>query len=190
MGFQNSINNMLGTAGAVATLGKHMQNQKEALANQEKELAAKNAEDQQIVNTTKNAIRNDTIEAATAIAAHEPEFKAALDQGGYDLKNISDDQIDSLAKEVDSFRSGKLAQDRINNMNDIKDKINIVKELGKKDKTVDDMNATNDRLGELNSELSKAYDSFRELNNRIEASRALKFNLDSAQARIKARGVK
>ena len=37
MGFQNSINNMLGTAGAVAGLGKHVMNQN-------KELLAKEAE--------------------------------------------------------------------------------------------------------------------------------------------------
>lgn len=53
MGFQNSINNMLGTAGAVATLGKHMQNQKESLANQEKELAAKEADAKEgLINTS------------------------------------------------------------------------------------------------------------------------------------------
>lgn len=183
MGFQNTINGALGAVAGAATLGKHV-------SNQNKEIAAKNAQDQQTVDTTKTAIKNDTIEAATAIAAHEPEFQNILDEGGYDLKNISEAQIDSLAKEVDSFRAGKLTQDRIDKMGDIKNKINIVKELGKNDKTVDDINATNTRLGELNSDLSKAYESFRELNQRIEASRQLKFNLESAQARLKARGVK
>ena len=183
MGFQNTINNALGAAGAAVALGKH-------ISNQNKEIAAKNAQDQQTVDTTKTAIKNDTIEAATAIAAHEPEFQSILDKGGYDLNNISDEQVNSLAKEVDSFRSGKLTQDRIDKMSDIKNKMNIVKELGKNDKTVDDINATNNRLGELNTDLSKAYESFRELNQRIEASRQLKFNLESAQARLKARGVK
>ena len=46
MGFQNSINNMLGTAGAVAGLSKHMKNQQEQLVNQEKELAAGEAQRQ------------------------------------------------------------------------------------------------------------------------------------------------
>ena len=53
MGFQNSINNMLGTAGAVATLGKHMKNQEEQLINQNKEIAAKEAEAKEgLINTS------------------------------------------------------------------------------------------------------------------------------------------
>ncbi len=56
MGFQNTINNMLGAAGAAVALGKHIKNQEEQLANQEaqkglqaKEFAneaRKNAEEQ------------------------------------------------------------------------------------------------------------------------------------------------
>ena len=58
MGFQNSINNMLGTAGAVAGLSKHMKNQKESLANQEKELAAKEADAKEgLINTSDEVSR-------------------------------------------------------------------------------------------------------------------------------------
>ena len=53
MGFQNSINNMLGTAGAVAGLSKHMKNQEEQLINQNKEIAAKEAEAKEgLINTS------------------------------------------------------------------------------------------------------------------------------------------
>ena len=62
MGFQNSINNMLGTAGAVAGLSKHMQNQKEALEEQ-KEAAAKQEEANKIAkeNQVMNALENKPI---------------------------------------------------------------------------------------------------------------------------------
>lgn len=59
MGFQNSINNMLGAAGAAATLGKHMKNQKEQLVNQEKELEKQNeankiAKENQVMHALEN----------------------------------------------------------------------------------------------------------------------------------------
>ena len=58
MGFQNSINSMLGTVGAAAALGKHMQNQEEQLVNQEKELAAKEADAKEgLINTADEVAR-------------------------------------------------------------------------------------------------------------------------------------
>ena len=58
MGFQNSINNMLGTAGAVATLGKHIMNQEEQLLNQQKEIAAKEADAKEgLINTSDEVSR-------------------------------------------------------------------------------------------------------------------------------------
>lgn len=58
MGFQNSINSMLGTAAAAAALGKHMQNQEEQLVNQGKELAAKEAEAKEgLINTSDEVAR-------------------------------------------------------------------------------------------------------------------------------------
>ena len=58
MGFQNSINSMLGTVGAAAALGKHMQNQEEQLVNQGKELAAKEADAKEgLINTADEVAR-------------------------------------------------------------------------------------------------------------------------------------
>lgn len=171
MSFTNQTLGALGTVtGALAT-GKFIQNQK-------KEIAAKNAEDQQIIDTTKTAIKNDTIEAAAAISAHEPEFKKKLEDGNYDLENLSEEQVESLSKEVDAFRSGKLTDDRITR----------IEEAGEKyDKYHDN---TIDRIYKTGDQLNKAYESFRELNQRIDASRQLKFNLEAAQARLQARGAK
>ena len=171
MSFTNQMLGALGTTtGAIAT-GKYIQNQN-------KEIAAKNAEDQQIIDTTKTAIKNDTIEAAAAISAHEPEFKKRLNEGKYDLKNLSDEQVTELSKEVDAFRSGKLTDDRIDRMQNAGEKY---------DKYHD---SKIDRIYKTGDQLNKAYESFRELNQRIDASRQLKFNLESAQARLQARGVK
>ena len=171
MSFTNQMLGALGTAtGALAT-GKYIQNQN-------KELAAKNAEDQQIVDTTKTAIKNDTIEAAAAISAHEHEFKKMLDDGKYDLKNLSDEQVSALSKEVDAIRSGKLKDDRIDRIKDAGEKYKLYH------------NNKIDRIYKTGDQLNKAYESFRELNQRIDASRQLKFNLESAQARLQARGVK
>lgn len=60
MGFQNSINNMLGTAGAAAALGKHMKNQQEALVNQEKELEVKKVAAEQEQYNAEQALKQNT----------------------------------------------------------------------------------------------------------------------------------
>lgn len=171
MSFTNQLLGALGTATGAIAVGKHIQNQN-------KEIAVKNAEDQQIVDTTKTAIKNDTIEAAAAISAHEPEFKKMLDDGKYDLNNLSDEQVTALSKEVDAFRSGKLTDDRIER----------IKNAGEKYEKYH--NNKIDRIYKTGDQLNKAYESFRELNQRIDASRQLKFNLEAAQARLQARGVK
>lgn len=168
---QSEINATISTALGAAVGAKHLQQQK-------KQIEAANAQDEQIIQSTQSAIKNDTIEAATAISAHEPEFKAILDKGGYDLKNLSDEQVTKLTQEVDAFRAGKLTEDRIANM----------KEAGERYEKYHDNPI--DRIYKTGDQLNKAYESFRELNQRIDASRQLKFNLESAQARIKARGGK
>lgn len=167
-------NQALGTLGSVAAVSAMSQ----SVSEQKKVNEAANAADKEIVKSTKTAIKNDTIEAAAAISAHEPEFKGILEKGGYDLNNLSDEQVDSLTKEVDAFRSGKLTQDRIANM----------KEAGENYQKYHDNKI--DRIYKTGDQLNKAYESFRELNQRIEASRQLRFNLEAAQARLKARGVK
>ena len=63
MGFQNSINNMLGAAGAAATLGKHMKNQNKAIEEQ-KETVAKQEEANNIAkeNQVMHALENKPID--------------------------------------------------------------------------------------------------------------------------------
>ena len=166
---QNSINGMLGAAAGAATLGKH-------ISNQNKEIEAKIAEDEQIIKTTETAMKNDTIEAASAIAAHEPGFAEKIKD--YDLQNLDEDEYNELREEVDAYRSGKLMDDRLTRM----------KEAGENYQKYH--NNKIDRIFKTGDQLAKAYHSFEELNQRIEASRQLKFNLESAKARLKARGVK
>ena len=171
MSFTNQALGVLGSAAAASAMGQSLKEQKIA-----KEAAI--AEDKQIVDTTKKAIKNDTIEAATAIAAHEQEFKKILDEGKYDLTNLTDEQVDKLTQEVEAFRTGKMTEDRITNM----------KEAGENYQKYKDNKI--DRIYKTGDQLNRAYERFRELNQRIDASRQLKFNLESAQARLKARGVK
>ena len=166
---QNSINGVLGAVAGAATLGKHIKNQN-------KEIAAKNAEDEQIVKSTQEAIKNDTIEAASAIAAHEQGFADKIQD--YDLKNLDDDELDELREEVDAFRAGKMTEDRLDRMNEAAERYK--KYHGNKI----------DRIYKTGDQLAKAYHSFEELNQRIDASRKLKFNLEAAKERIKARGGK
>lgn len=60
MGFQNSINTMIGAAGAAAALGKHMKNQQEALVNQEKELEVKKVAAEQEQYNAEQALKQNT----------------------------------------------------------------------------------------------------------------------------------
>lgn len=175
MSFTNQALGTLGSLAAVSTMSQSVSEQKKANA-------AKNAEDEQIVKSTKTAIRNDTIEAATAIKAHEgkeEKFIKTFEGIDFDkLGELDEKGIEDLAKRVDTYRSGKMTDDRIEKMNKAGDKYQKYH-----DNPIDRIYKTGDNL-------KKAYESFRELNQRIDASRQLKFNLEAAQARLKARGVK
>ena len=101
-----------------------------------------------------------------------------LAERNYELTKLSEKQVDELSKEVDAFRSGKLTNDRIER----------IKKAGERYEKYHDTKI--DRIYKTGDQLNKAYESFRELNQRIDASRQLKFNLEAAQARLQARGVK
>ena len=112
MGFQNSINNMLGTAGAVATLGKHMKNQQESLANQEKELAAGEAQRQLQIKELEYANEKDNIEYLKKKADLASEMRAnpLTDKEG----NIITDpiaykaqQLDNITENITKYKQGK-----------------------------------------------------------------------------------
>ena len=68
MGFQNSINNMLGTAGAAVALGKHISNQNKQLALEEAKLP------EQIAETDKALEEAETEKAS--ILENNPEIGA------------------------------------------------------------------------------------------------------------------
>ena len=117
---QNSINQALGTIAGATTLGVHaIEAQK-----QSKIAEAKNQADiaatQEQLNAAKLAYKNDTIEAAKAIGAHEADF-GELDFNGKKIKDITNEEysalddakVEELAGVVDKFREGKLKQDRI-----------------------------------------------------------------------------
>lgn len=159
---QNSINTGLGTLAGALAANKHLKQQQVGIE-------AANAADQEIVESTKAAIENDATEAQQAILAH------AKDEG------LSEEQVNKLKEDptyAQELRETTLKENRINRL----------KEAGERyDKYHDNQI---DRIYKTGDQLNKAYESFRELNQRIEASRQLKFNLESAQARLKARGVK
>lgn len=130
MAIQNSINQALGTIAGATALGVHTV---EAVQNKQAEVA----ETKEQLNATKKAYKNDTIEAAIAIRAHENDFdpqvgdkkmseyvkkndKGEIVQDSEALSKALDalnpDQIKTLADEVEKFRTGKMTTDRVANM--------------------------------------------------------------------------
>ena len=133
------------------------------LKQQQDNIDAANATDQEIVETNKKALEADQFEAQQAILAH------ATDEG------LNEAQIKKLHEDptyAQELRETKLIE--------------------KRQKRIEDagFEYAKDSTEENNVQLKKAYEAFRELNQRIEATRQLKFNLEAAKARIKARGVK
>ena len=174
---QNSMNQALGTTGAIAAIGL---NEKAKSAELESEIASSEQKKAEAL----QAYRNDTVEAATAIGAHEAEFNPVVgnknfkDLSATDLSKLTDAEIAELGKEVDAFRSGKMTTDRIKRMTDAAamgdDEVNFVQ----------GENGT--EMVTKNDYLKAAYESYRELNNRQAASRELKFDINREEAKIKA----
>jgi len=120
---QNSINQALGTIAGATTLGVHaieaQKQSKIAEAKNQAEIAAT----QEQLNAAKLAYKNDTIEAAKAIGAHEADF-GELDFNGKKIKDITNEEyaalddakVEELAGVVDKFRESKLKQDRIDRL--------------------------------------------------------------------------
>ena len=157
---QSSINQMLGTVAGAAAAGKHLKQQQIGIE-------AANAADQEIVETNEKALEADQFEAQQAILAH------SKDEG------LSEDEVYRLEKDpayANTLRDTVLKERRQENLSVASDKYNEAKPGLQKY-----------RAGK---QLEKAYTSLRELNDRIAATRQLKFNIASAQARLKARGVK
>ena len=117
---QSSINSALGTAAIAGGITKHIQVQEKQAKLAEEKTKAEIASTQEQLNATKLAYKNDTIEAAKAIGAHESTF-GDLEFNGKKIKDITseeyagldDAKIKELAGIVDNFREGKLKDDRI-----------------------------------------------------------------------------
>lgn len=157
MGFQSSVNQLLSTSTVIAGGAKHFKEQK-----LQKDAEIAGLEQQQVA--AEEALKSDTIEATAAIAAHEPGFAEKVKD--YDLQNLDNDEVNELREEVEAFRTGKLTDDRIQRLQEA----SAYKGSAKTKSTM----------------LDKAYNAYRELNQRIEATRQLKFSLDSATERLKA----
>lgn len=162
---QSSINAGLGTAAGALAAGKHIKQQ-------QLNIDAANAADQEIVETTQRAIEADQFEAQQAILAH------AKDEG------LSAEEIDRLKTDptyAQHLRETVMKESR-------KQGLSLA---GKEyDETIAEY-GSDSGLGKAAGEnLNRAYERLRELNQRIEATNKLKFDLEAAQARLKARGVK
>ena len=91
MGFQNSINNMLGTAGAAVTLGKHIKNQNEAIEEQKNTVAKQEeanniAKENQIMQALENKpIDEDELDNLTG---QEVDLEASIRNMTYERDNL------------------------------------------------------------------------------------------------------
>ena len=209
---QSSINSALGTAAIAGGITKHIQVQEKQSKLAEEKTKAEIASTQEQLNATKLAYKNDTIEAAKAIGAHESSF-GDLEFNGKKIKDITseeyagldDAKVNELAGIVDNFREGKLKDDRIKKLEDASNLKETGRHTVQRAKTIPSFNigvyffsiASSfeeirfslcrecDNKEYKNQQLEKAYESFRELNDRIAASRELKFNIKAAEEKIK-----
>ena len=135
----------------------------EHLSKERKEIASANAADAEAIKRNEEALRNDQYEAQQAILAHA-EGEGLTDEAIERLKNDP-----SYAQEL---RQSVLKANRQSRLEQASEAYNA------------NPNKNNSK------QLEYAYNALRELNSRIEATETLKFNIDNARAKIKARGGK
>lgn len=171
MGFQNSINNMLGAAGAAATLGKHMKNQKEQLANQEKELS--NQKEASNIEKSKLELRlaeqqEEVHKAEQALSANSlavsKEMQKDLDPDVASNPELNEDSYLELKQK----KAGELAAAE---MKDFSDRKNAYLMGAQKAKP-------------SSKNLDKANQAFMEAKQAIMARRQLQFDLEAAKKRM------
>lgn len=122
---QNQINQGLAQASIGLGIVKHAKAEEQQAKLAEEKNKAEIASTQEQLNASKLAYKNDTIEAAKAIGAHEPEFgdmdfngKKIKDITGEEYAGLDDAKIGELGEIVDKFREGKLKDDRIKRLED------------------------------------------------------------------------
>lgn len=169
---QNSINAGLGTIGAGVALASRE-------LNEQKQNNIANAQDKQIIEATTKALEADQFEAQQAILAH------AKDEG------LSQEEIAKLNEDpsyAQHLRETVMKEQRKQTLSLASKKYDETPE-GKYeyDKNTGSFFDPKEKAGK---ELNHAYERLRELNQRIDATRQLKFDLESAKERIKARGGK
>ena len=171
MGFQNSINNMLGTAGAAATLGKHIKNQNKAIEEQKnatavqeknKEIGKANlelkfAEQQEEAYKAEQALNANSLEISKKMQKDlDPDVAGNpdLDEDSYlELKQKKAGEL--AAAEMKAFSERKLAYE---------------------------MGAQKAKPSSKN--LDKANQAFMEAKDAVMARRQLKFDLEAAKKRM------
>lgn len=162
MGFQNTINNALGAAGAAAALGRHMINQKEALVNQEKELEVKKVAAEQEQYNAEQALKQNTSDIAHKMT----------------LEGRSDDLV-AKEGETPAQAEARAVQEYLEDQSDIAE--NKYQEILDKAK-----NPTKN-----NKRLEMARVAADEAQAAIDARENLKFNLDIATKKLNVlKGVK
>ena len=162
---------MLGTAGAAATLGKHMKNQKESLANQEKELAAQDknkeigkanlelklAEQQEEVYKAEKALSGDSLRISK-------EMQKDLDPDVAGNTGLDEDSYLELKQK----KAGDLAFAAFKDFSDRK----LDYEFGIQ------------KAKPSSKNLDKANEAFMEAQQAVMARRQLKFDLEAAKKRM------
>lgn len=158
MGFQNSINSALGTAGAAATFGRHMINQKEALVNQEKELEVKKVEAEQEQYNAEQALKQNTSDIAHKMT----------------LEGRSDELVAAKKGETPAQTEARAVQEYLEDQSDIAE--------SKYQEILS--NAKNPTKN--NKRLEMARVAADEKQAEIDARENLKFNLDIATKKLNA----
>lgn len=120
---QDKVNSLTGSIGILGAGLSHGISQGKAAEVEKAKVEAEVASTEEQLKATKAAYKNDTIEAAKAIGAHEADF-GELDFNGKKIKDITNEEyaalddakVEELADVVDKFREGKLKQDRIDRL--------------------------------------------------------------------------
>lgn len=216
---QNQVNSLIGQVGILGAGVAHAAGQAKANKLAEQKTQAEIAETaEQKAGAIKN-LKNDTIEAAEAIYAHSGDEgrtpgdfdpvvggKKWSELSSEEKANLSENDINALADEVEKFRQGPLTKERIDRMEKAAEERDTAKadhdkykkaleeDAGLKPKEFKEKykmgkTAMRQKLRETNPakkdrELKKAYAAFEELNDRIEATRTLRFNISAATEKI------
>ena len=171
MGFQNSINNMLGTAGAAATLGKHIKNQNKAIEEQKNATAVqeKNKEiGKANLELKLSEQQEEAYKAEQALNANSLEVSKAMQKDlDPDVAGNSELNEDSYL-ELKEKKAGELAAAEMKDFSERK----LAYEMGAQ------------KAKPSSKNLDKANQAFMEAKDAVMARRQLKFDLETAKKKM------